>query len=120
MCHNSKTATAETHAVGVESDNEQLDLHTENTIHCVTQTSTRPLIVQLEINGMQLSFEVNTRAAVSLISLDTKQQFFKEVKISVSLRTYTSESMQVVGTIPVQVKYGDYTGEHELFVIKGM
>ena len=107
----------------MESDVEQLGLHTENTIHCVTQTTTRPLIVQLEINGMQLPFEVDTGAAVSLISLDTKQKFFKAVKLketSVSLRTYTSETMQVVGTIQVQVKYGNYAGEHELFVIKGV
>ena len=36
--------------------------------------------LQLEINGMQLPFEVDTGAAVLLISLDTKQKFFKEVK----------------------------------------
>ena len=119
VCHNKKAVKA----VEVESDVEQLGFHTENTIHCVTQTTTRPLIVQLEINGMQLPFEVDTGAAVSLISLDTKQKFFKAVKLketSVSLRTYTSETMQVVGTIQVQVKYGNYAGEHELFVIKGV
>ena len=98
MCHNKKAVKA----VEVESDVEQLGLHTENTIHCVTQTTTRPLIVQLEINGMQLPFEVDTGAAVSLISLDTKQKFFKAVKLketSVSLRTYMSETMQMVGTM---------------------
>ena len=98
VCHNKKAVKA----VEVESDVEQLGLHTENTIHCVTQTTIRPLIVQLEINGMQLPFEVDTGAAVSLISLDTKQKFFKAVKLketSVSLRTYMSETMQVVGTM---------------------
>ena len=40
--------------------------------------------------------------------------------MSVSLRIYTSEFMQVVGTMQVQVKYGNCTGEHELFVIKGV
>ena len=59
---------------------------------------------------MQLPFEVDTGAAVSLISLDTKQKFFKAVKLkdtSVALCTYTVESIRVLGTIQVQVKYGD-------------
>jgi len=38
---------------------------------------------------------------------------------SVSLHTYTSESMQVLGTMEVQVKYGQYAENHKLFVIKG-
>ena len=111
MCHSKKAVKAETNVVGVESDNEQLDLKAESAIHCVAQTTVRPLMVQLEINGMQLPFVVDTGAAVSLISLDTKQKFFKEVKLQdtlVSLHTYTSESIHVVGTMQVQVKYGDY------------
>ena len=107
----------------MESDNEQLDLKAERAIHCVVQTTVRPLMVQLEINGIQLPFEVDTGTAVTLISLDTKQKFFKEVKLqdtSVSLHTYTSDSIHVVETMQVQVKYGDYAGEHKLSVIKGV
>ena len=122
MCHSKKPVRAETNVVEAESDNGQSDFTAERAIHCVTQTASKPLIVQLQINGMQLLFEVDTGAAVSLISLDTKQKFFKEVELqdtSVSLHTYTAESIQVVGTMQVQVKYGDYTGEQKLFVIKG-
>ena len=57
---------------------------------------------------------------MSLISLDTKQKFFKEVKVqntSVSLHTYTVECTQVVGTVQLHVKYGDYAGEQKLFVV---
>ena len=121
MCHSKKPVKADTHAVEGELEVES-DLHTESAIHCVAQTSMSPLIVKLEINGMHLPFEVDTGAAVSLISLDTKQKFFKTVRLkdtSVSLRTYTSESIAVAGTMQVQVKYGDYAGEHKLFVIKG-
>ena len=78
VCHNKKAAKAETHIVEVESDVEQVDLHTENTIHCVTQTTITPLIVQLELNEMQLPFEVDTGAVVSLISSDTKQKFLRQ------------------------------------------
>ena len=107
----------------LESDNEQSDLKAENAIHCVTQTINKPLIVQLEINGIQLPFEVDTGAAVSLISLETKRKFLKDVQIqetTVSLHTYTSQSIQVVGTMQVQVRYGDHVGEHKLFVVKGV
>ena len=123
VCHSKKTIRAETNMVEVESDNEQSDLKAENAIHCVTQTINKPLIVQLEINGKQSPFEVDTGAAVSLISLETKQKFLKDVQIqetTVSLHTYTSQSIQVVGTMQVQVRYGDHVGEHKLFVIKGV
>ena len=123
MCHSKKPVRAETNVVEVESDNGQSDFTAESAIHCVTQTASKPLIVKLQINGMQLPFEVDTGATMSLISLDTKQKFFKEVELqdtSVSLHTYTAESIQVVGTMQVHVvKYGDYTGEQKLFVIKG-
>ena len=52
VCHNKKVAKDETHVLGVESDIDQLDLHTENTVHYIVQTTARPLIVQL--NRMQL------------------------------------------------------------------
>ena len=109
--------------VEVESDNEQSDLKAENAIHCVTHTVNKPLTVQLEINGIQLPFEVDTGAAVSLISLEAKHKFLQDVEIqetTVSLHTYTSESIQVVGTMQVQVRYGDHVGEHKLFVVKGV
>jgi len=122
VCRSKKTEKADAKFMGANSDSEPVELKTESAIHCVTQSAIRPLVVQLEINGMQVPFEVDTGAAVSLISLDTKQKFFNTVQLedtSVSLHTYTSESMQVLGTMEVQVKYGQYAGNHKLFVIKG-
>ena len=71
---------------------------------------------------MQLPFKVDSGAAVSLISLDSYKAVFKAVELqdtSASLYTYTAESIQVIGAMQVQVKYGDYAGEQNLFVIKG-
>ena len=121
MCNSKKPVRAETNFIRVESDNGPSDFTAESAIHCVTQTASTPLTVQLQINGMQLLFEVDRGAAVLLlISLDTKQKLFKEVEVqdtSVSLHTYTAESIQVVGTMQVHVKYGDYAGEQKLFVM---
>ena len=44
---------------------------------------------------------------------------YKTEVFQISLHTYTAESIQVVGTMQVHVKYGDYAGEQKLFVIKG-
>ena len=119
MSHSKKPVRAETNVVGVESDNGQSDFTAESAIHCVTQTANRPLTVQLEINGMQGPFEVDAgAAAVSLISLDTKQKFFNEFELQ-DTSVPTAESIQVVGTMQVHVRYGDYAGEQKLFVIKG-
>ena len=109
--------------VEVESDNEQSDLKAENAIYCITHTVNKPLTVQLEINSIQLPFEVDTEAAVSLMSLETKQKFLKDAlmqETTMSLYTYTSESIKVVDTMQVQVKYEDQVGEHKLFVVKGV
>jgi len=90
VCQNKKTDKADAKFMGADSNSEPVELKTESAIHCVTQSAIRPLVVQLEINGMQLSLEVDTGATVPLISLDTTQKFFKTVQLeetSVSLHT---------------------------------
>ena len=55
--------------------------------------------------------EVDTRAAVSIISQQeykSKFSHYKLCKSDVILKTYTSEMMNVVGEITVHVNYQDY------------
>ena len=61
----------------------------------------------MKINGQVLKMEIDTGAAVSIIS--TYQKLFSEVPIhaaSLCLRTYTGEHIAVVGEMTTQVKYG--------------
>ena len=82
----------------------------------------KPLTVTLEIDGVQVPMEINTGAAVSLISEETQKRLFPKGSLhqpEVRLKTYTSESIPVVGVLRVQVKYQAYLGYHDLYVVGG-
>jgi len=84
--------------------------------------STRPITVTLELNGKSVVMEVDTGAAVSLMSEATQKKVFPDAqlqKTSVKLHTYTEESLSVIGTMEVQVRYANYVGQHTLVVVSG-
>ena len=69
-----------------------------------------------------LTFEVDTGAAVTLISEETYRQNFPGKplqKSSLQLRTYTNNPVQVLGKITVDVSYGIQNGTYTLYVVKG-
>ncbi len=66
--------------------------------------------------------EVDTGAALSIISAEVKKKLFAEVPLlqsQVLLQTYTGERMQVLGEIRVQAKYGKQEKPLMLVVVKG-
>jgi len=88
----------------------------------VDNNSSRPMSVTLEVNKQKLSMEVDTGAAVSVISEATKAQLFPGVRLSdtsVMLTTYTGEQMAVIGEISVTVRHGQKNHCLTLCVIKG-
>ena len=110
--------------VDTESTASQLgsDEPTEEVIWQVGATASRPYHAVLEVNGHPLTMEIDTGAAVSLISKTTQESVFPAARLdksSLILRTYTAEAIPVVGQMEVQVKYGDYTGCHKLYVVRG-
>ena len=63
--------------------------------------------------------EVDTGAAVSVISSTTKNQLFLNVQLAdtaIVLTTYTGEQMAVVGQMKVQVVYGKINKLLSLYV----
>ena len=57
------------------------------------------MVYRLKVNNQPLSFEVDTGAALSLISEETKEKFFSSVAVhpaGVVLKTYM-EQIEVVG-----------------------
>ena len=67
-----------------------------------------PITVELEINGKAIPMEVDTGAAVSLISTTIKQELFPDSPLSTSttvLTTYTGERINVAGKMKVEVSY---------------
>lgn len=61
------------------------------------------------VNIRKLKMELDTGAAVSIISDATRKALFPDKKLHKSegvLKTYTDEPMQVLGNLNVRVKYG--------------
>ena len=73
--------------------------------------SDKPLIATLEIDGVEVPMEVDTGSAVSLLSEETQKRLLPKGRLhqtKVHLKSYTSESIPVVGVLRVQVKYQAY------------
>ena len=89
----------------------------------VLRSQVSPLItVELIINGKEIEMEVDTGAAVSIMGEKTVQEMFLEVQLKKSdivLKTYTAESMEVVGEIDVEVEYQGQTEKLVLVVVSG-
>ena len=69
-----------------------------------------------------MSMEIDTGAAVSLVSRSTQTALFPHTiltKPKVQLRTYTAEPISLVGKMAVEVKHNCYTGQHDLYVVEG-
>jgi len=82
----------------------------------------RPITVQLHINGTPLTMEVDTGAAVSIISAQTHKKFFPKASLqqtSIKLRTYMDEAMPVLGELAVDVTYQGNTYARTLYVVQG-
>ena len=74
------------------------------------------------VEGKSLTTEVDTGAAVSIISEATCRDKFPHLKLHKSkivLKTYTDEPMQVVGQINVHVQYCGQTAPLVLVVVAG-
>ncbi len=76
----------------------------------------------MEVNGLQLAMEMDTGAAVSVISASTRTQLFPECPLRNSpaiLTTYTGEQMALAGEMQVEVRYGKQREVLTLFVVEG-
>ena len=93
------------------------------TLFQVSQPRThQPMTVNVEINGQQLDMELDTGAAVTLISTQTHQQLFPDVPLintSTVLTTYTGEKIPVAGAREVKVRYGGKRYSLKLHVVEG-
>ena len=92
------------------------------TLFTFRNKSTPPILIDLELNNRNIVMELDTGAAMSLISETTKKELFPTVNLrhsEVVLKTYTSEKITVLGEMDVDVKYEDQENTLTLLVIKG-
>ena len=92
-------------------------------MYTIRNRKTKPLIVNVELNGVSTSMEVDTGASVSIVS----EQLFKKLRDQgVTLRpsgarlcTYTGETIDVVGAADVTVKYNGQVTTLPLIITSG-
>lgn len=82
----------------------------------------KPIMVEVELNGHQLSMELDTGASVSLISAKTDQAIFKDMPLQEStaaLTTYSGEQLEVLGQRQVEVVVEGQRATLPLIVVAG-
>ena len=83
-----------------------------------------PLVVKVRLNEVELCMEVDTSASASIISEQTYERLWPEERprltpSSRKLRTYTGEELEVLGTLQVEITYGEQQKTLPLLVVAG-
>ena len=84
--------------------------------------SRHPFVVAVKFNEKHLQMEVDTGAAMSVISRRTYKRLFSDLKLqkpTVHLKTYTGEEISLVGQITARATYGEQTRILSLIVVEG-
>jgi len=79
-------------------------------------------MVELTLNKQKTTMELDTGAAVSVMSSAAKDKLFPNLKpetTSVILTTYTGEKISVLGKLIIDVKYGKQHKKLPLYVVDG-
>ncbi len=93
---------------------------TLNNVNSVT--AKKPIALRVEIEGVTHKMELDTGAAVSIISNVNYQKFWKEKPLqrtSVKLKTYSGENLIVHGMLKVKVQNETQQSELTLIVVDG-
>ena len=80
-----------------------------------------PLVVEPLVNGVKLSMEVDTGAAVSVISRSLYDELFRGFSlnsVTTRLSTYRGEVLKVCGEFPVRVLYNGQESTQKLLVVE--
>ena len=80
------------------------------------------MIVAVTINGKEIIMELDTGAAVSVISKELWKFMFPAVEVDsseVRLTTYTKELLTIIGQRDVEVQYKDQKMNLILVIIEG-
>jgi len=84
--------------------------------------ATKPLVVEMIINGQTLPMEVDTGSAVTLVSEHTFKSKWPNTSLqssSVKLKTYSNEQLRVVSQFEAKIKYSDQSARLPLIVVEG-
>ena len=93
-------------------------------LYHVSAGTAAPICVTVKVNGANLKIEVDTGASLSLISEATYRNLWQSNRPQLQptekvLSTYTSVSLEVLGSLSMLVKYGGQKSQLEMLVIAG-
>ena len=99
------------------SENEQ-----EWSVFTVKTPDNRDIKININIESVDYTMELDTGASLSLISEDSYQKYFSHLQLensNMKLTTYTGDNMAVLGELHVKVRHGKQTETLPLIVVKG-
>ena len=82
----------------------------EYPLFTLTASQTPPIVIPVKINDKQIQMELNTGAAVSLVSEGTYKLHWPEQQLPQSsdkLKMYSGEYLDILGSADVTVEYGE-------------
>ena len=82
----------------------------------------KPITVAVQINGVAVSMEVDTGAAMSVMTVSQQQKVFPQAELkpsNVVLKTYTTEALQVHGEMAAHVQYHDQSYTLPILIVDG-
>ena len=103
---------------------EEDDTTTSEEFHLfnVGERSSKPIVIEVVANGKPLKMEIDTGAALSIISEETKKTVFPNEPLhdsSIILKTYTGEQIRVMGQLNLRVTYEGQAQPLVLLVVEG-
>ena len=107
--------------VAVDDDQKRED-DADLPIYSIREPTSNPFRTNVFVNGKLLSMEIDTGAAVSIISEESKNRLFPDAVLKKSylrMQTYTGQRMTVQGYLEVEVRYGEQKKNLHLFVVTG-
>lgn len=83
-----------------------------------------PLVVEVTLNSIPVSMELDTGASLSVINEDTYHRLCQShtqpiIPSEVLLQTYMGEKIPIKGTITVTLEYNQFKGELSILVVTG-
>ena len=91
----------------------------------VKDPTTNPIFKEVHMNFLPIKMELDTRASLSVITHSPYEKIKDSSYIeplqptTVRLRTYTGETIRVLGQVPVKVRYGQIDYQLTVLVVEG-
>jgi len=126
MCRNKSDKNSKMYKIenGASDDSEECGVE-EYAMYTVSKSREPPVVVHPRLNKVMVPMEIDTGAAVSVLSKKTYEKSWKEkskpvLKVSeVVLRTYSGDVLKVLGEVEVEVEYGNQLETLPLVVVDG-